>query len=339
MKRRLLVFALLTAAYAAGAQVRLAPDTLLDQRFEVDPTDTMLPFPFGDDLQWVNWDADRIPPLCDNGRVLGNWYWDSDLGDTTGMNNAFTSCSFLANKDAPNENWLITPPISITDTQAVLTWRSLSLEGPGYHDGYKVLVSTTSNAPYEGSFADTLFVAAEMLGEPLFFSLDPKDFNFSPGYVHANWYRDSTYFFLPTDNFPSNRGRMEPHSVSLSAYVGKKIYIAFLHDSQYDNTLQIDDIVVVQGVSVSAPEPLLPVTVLRVQPNPVHDFARLFFSEALRPQRLQITDAMGRVMAVRALPGLPADNVLADLSALPPGVYLAVLEADRLVQSVRLVKY
>ncbi|MDW8230182.1 MAG: choice-of-anchor J domain-containing protein [Saprospiraceae bacterium] len=339
MTRLLLICALSMAVHAAQAQARLAPDTLLVQRFEVDPTDTMLPFPFGDDLQWVNWDADRIPPLCDGGRVLGSWYWDSDLGDTTGMNSAFTSCSYLANKNLPNENWLITPPIFITDTQAILTWRSLSLEGPGYHDGYKVLVSTTSNAPYERAFTDTLFVAAEMLGDPLFFSLDPKDFTFSLGYVHANWYRDSAYFFLPTDSFPFNRGRMEPHSVSLSAYIGKKIYIAFLHDSQNDNTLQIDDIVVVQGVVVSTLEPLLNAVVLRVQPNPVRDIARLIFPEILRPERLQITDLVGRVVAVQMLHGQPTDSIFADLGALPSGVYVATLWADCPVQSARFIKY
>lgn len=317
----------------------MAPDTLLVQRFEVDPTDTMLPFPLGDDLQWVNWDADRNPPLCDGGKVSGSWYWESDLGDSTGMNNAFTSCSYLANPQLPNENWLITPPIFITDTQAILTWRSLSFEGPGFLDGYKVLVSTTSNAPYEGAFTDTLFVAAEMIAILVWGSLNPDDYLFSPGYIHAKRFTDTTYFIPANDAIPYNRGRMEPHSASLSAYTGKRIYIAFLHDSQDDNTLQIDDIVVVQGDIVSTSQPMLPALTLSASPNPVRDRLRLSFSEILRPRQLHVADALGRVVAVRPLPGLPTDGIWVDLRELPPGLYVATLYADRAVQSVRIVKH
>ncbi|MCS6928077.1 MAG: T9SS type A sorting domain-containing protein [Saprospiraceae bacterium] len=337
MKNLLSVIAVFVHVGSLCAQFQLLPDTLLVQRFEVDPTDTMLIFPLGNDLQWVNWDADRVPPQCALGMVPGAWYWESDLGDTTGLNSAFTSCSYLANPNVPNENWLITPPIFITDSQAVLTWRSLSLEGPGYLDGYKVLISTTSNAPYEGAFTDTIFVAAEMVRALVPGSLNPDDYIFSPGYVHANRYRDSAYFFLPNDTFPSNRGRMEPHAVSLSAYSRKRIYIAFLHDSRDDNTLQIDDIVVVQGISLNASHPAA-LEILRIYPNPTQGRAILFLPAVFRPTRLCVTNPVGRVVAVSAFQGYATDRVEVDLSALPVGMYWIFLDTERATFSARIVK-
>ncbi len=332
-----LILTLLTGVCSTNAQVRYAPDTLLIQRFEVDPTDTMLLFPSGNDLQWVNWDADQVPPACDFGRVPGNWFWDSDLGDST--NSAFTSCSYLKDAQKRNENWLITPPIFISDTQTILSWRSLSFEGPAFLDGYKVLISTTSNAAYDGTFQDTLFVAAEMIAALVPFSLDPKDYVFSAGYIHASGFRDTTYFIPADSNYPNNRGLMEPHAVSLTPYAGKRIYIAFVHDSQDDNILQLDDIAVVQGVGLYAPEQYRPTLRLRVLPNPARDATRLFFSEIIRPVRVQITDATGRAVSVQSLSGQPTDSLWLDMSALPSGTYVVAIVAEHAVESIRIVRY
>ncbi len=330
------MFLVMLKATGILAQRMVVPDTLLVQRFEVDPTDTILPFPLGNDMQWVNWDADLIPPLCDDGKVPGNWFWDSDLGDST--NYAYTSCSYLLTPNKPNQNWLITPPIFISDTQAVLSWRSLSFEGPAYLDGYKVLLSTTSNAPYEGAFTDTLFVAAEMIDFIVPFSLDPNDYIFSAGYVHANWFRDSAYFLPADTSYPNNRGLMEPHEVSLAPYAGKQIYIAFLHDSQDDNILQIDDIVVVQGVGLRTTNLFGQGLKLMAFPSPGRSMVRLQSTEVLRPVAIRVTDAIGRLMVEQPLHGQPTDSVVLDVSALPPGLYWVRLLADRDVQPLRLVR-
>ncbi|MBK9335696.1 MAG: hypothetical protein IPM98_03540 [Lewinellaceae bacterium] len=149
-------------------------------------------------MHWVNWDADNQPTLCgENQAVPGNWYWENDLGDLAdpAVNFAFTSCSFLADSEQANENWLITPPVLITDSTAMLAWRSAPFEGPAYMDGYKVLVSTSGNEPFAGAFTDTLFVAAEMTDILKSGSLKVEDHMFSSGYIHADGYTNPDYFF------------------------------------------------------------------------------------------------------------------------------------------------
>jgi hypothetical protein len=89
-------------------------------------------------------------------------------------------------------------------------------------DGYKILVSTTRNTPFTADFTDTLFVAAEMVDFTVPGSLNPNDYTFSFGYIHADRYTDSNYFFLITPNAGAYTGRLEPHNVPLAAYAGKK---------------------------------------------------------------------------------------------------------------------
>jgi hypothetical protein len=40
---------------AAAQIISFAPDTLLKETFEIDPSDDMLSYPNGDDIFWVNW--------------------------------------------------------------------------------------------------------------------------------------------------------------------------------------------------------------------------------------------------------------------------------------------
>ena len=43
------------------------------------------------------------------------------------------------------DDWLISPPILVTDTNTFLSWRAYSPDG-SYRDGYQVLISTTDTA-------------------------------------------------------------------------------------------------------------------------------------------------------------------------------------------------
>lgn len=341
MKQFLPTLLLLGCGLASNAQFFSIPDTLLVQHFTVDPSDTMLDFPSGFDLQWVNWDADNLPALCEP-QTPRNWYWENDLGDLTDppVNFAFTSCSYLPNGQ-PNENWLITPPIFIAHTSAELSWRSSPFEGPGYLDGYKVLVSTAGNEPFFGVFTDTLFVAAEMLDLLNGNSLDPDDYVFSPGYVHANRYTNTDYFFLahPFPNISVYRGRLEPHTVSLAQYVGQTIYIAFLHDSADDNTLQIDDIAVVQDQGIGTTAPILPELYLQVRPNPVADAALVTWQNvAAQKGLLIVSDMLGRTVLEHPIERLSAGQTRVPFGGLPAGTYSCTLRTPIGQQTVLVVK-
>jgi len=342
MKQLLLLCALLCANQTANAQFFTIPDTLLIQNFTIDPSDTMLLFPSGNDNRWVNWDADNLPTLCgEEIPVPGNWFWENDLGDLTDppVNFAFTSCSFLVENDQPNQNWLITPPVFISDSTATLNWRSSPFEGPAYMDGYKVLVSTTTNEPFENAFTDTLFVAAEMTDVLKAGSLKVEDHLFSPGYIHADGYTDTDYFFLIHPTAKSYTGRLEPRTASLAKFAGRWIYIAFLHDSTDDSILQIDDIAVVQDHPSSTASPTLFDVQLQMQPNPAGDFTSVTWrSISAREGQLILTDILGKTVLVQALDNLSSGSARLELQGLPPGTYSCTLRTAEGRQTRLLVK-
>ena len=342
MKQYLFVFYFLAVQFSLVSQSVQIPDTLLFQTFTEDPSDTFLIFPSGNDNQWVNWDADNLATVCgDNSEVPGAWYWESDLGDLSDppVNFAFTSCSFLVDPNQHNENWLITPPIFIPDAATALHWKSMPFEGPGYMDGYKVLLSTGSNEPFTGAFSDTLFVAAEMEDFLVPQSLDPNDYIFSPGYVHADRYTDTSYFFLITPSAGAYTGRLEPHTLSLAAYAGQSIYIAFLHDSTDDSVLQIDDITVVHGESTSTKTPSIKQYTLSVQPNPGSEQVLVQWTIPTQQEGLlRLTDLLGQTVLEQKTGPLNKGSIVLHIGHLPSGIYPCTLMTTAGQQTTMLVK-
>lgn len=319
-----------------------SPDTLLQHTFEgiLDPADTMLLQPSGNDVHWVNYDQDNKTGGCvSNGPTPKGWYWESDLSfiDPNAANNfALTSCSYLLNGNPQNRNWLITSPIEVPDDTYWLRWRSLSYYGPDFMDGYRVLVSTTTNFP--ANFTDTLFSAAQTIQRLVVGSLDVNDYVFSEGYIHANAYTDDDYFFVDFENDqPFYHGKLEPHSVSLSAYSGQKIYVAFLHDSFDDFQLQVDDILVTNQTSATTDfSNLLSFNIL---PNPAHDFSWVGWN-TLTPEagRLQVLDAKGKRVWEKSFAACTEGQMQLDLQGLQPGVYFCRLETSTGFATKRLIK-
>jgi hypothetical protein len=331
-------FWIISLAFAAAQSVSASADTLLLQNFDsqVDPSLSMLSVPTGFDGAWINYDADHAEGQCvssPDGPPMG-WFWDTDFSTKkTSANYAFTSCSWL-NPAKRTRNWLIAPPVFIPDSNLILTWRSLSLQGPLYHDGYQVLISTTSNIPEDLSFTDTLFTQAEMLQELKPGSLNPNDYVFSAGYIQANGYTDTNYYFLDTfftDNgqqFPFLHGKLEPHQVSLKKYADQWVYIAILHDSRDDYMLQVDDIIVRRRPTVSSPWPSS-ITTFDVFPNPATDNA--FVSWTLQTPhavRFMLMDARGSVLMDRHFDkDITAWRL--PLPSLPAGIYRCVLHSTQ----------
>jgi hypothetical protein len=128
-------------------------------------------------------------------------------------------------------------------------------------------------------------------------SIDISNFTFTPGYFHADSLRDTSYAVLwaPGDSTLMH-GLLEPHSVSLSAYAGQTVYIAFLHDSDDDYYLALDDFLVTRTLTSGASE-LERDFRLRSYPNPAEDYFNVLY-RLPAPARvlLQVMDMNGRVM-------------------------------------------
>ncbi len=343
MKNLVYTFILLSVGFAASAQ----NDTLLFEDFstpfDIAPSDFgeadgVSAVPNGTNTVWVNLDADGIP-------VGGNapsqlWYWDSlDFwGDNLGV---VKSQSWLTSFSPDNRNWLILPALQILDGNAVLSWKSAPYQGPRYMDGYTVLISTTNNdattSPHP--FTDTVFHAAEMLsivGSNS--SLSLSDYTFSDGYIHANNYTDSTYFIHPgedTIDFTSaetlNLGLLEPHSISLAAYTGKTIFIAFLHDSEDDNMIELDDILVKGTLPLSNTLKISETLGLDIYPNPTHDYLTLSYEVVANTEiSAAIYDMQGRLMQVlnNLSSTVGTHQHRLNVSNFPTGNYTIVITAE-----------
>lgn len=310
--------------HSGVAQGNLA-DTLIVEPVVGDPISLMLTTPSGFDDGWVNYDQDLGYGYCvHNGNTPLGWYIERDFGlpDSDPANNeAFTSCSYL-DGGIRNHNWLILPPVYIPDSTYQLCWRSLVFEGPAFTDGYKVLASTFSNLPASGDYSNVLFVAAEMVKpkEAGVYTLDPNDYVFSDGYIHANGFTDTSYFFLPAPDAPY-RGRMEPHCASLAAFATQTIYIAFHHDSKDDSQLQLDDIVISNdnAVAVHQPGNILDFSIV---PNPA--VATTFVRWTMKkpePGQMQLHDLSGKLVLEKHFSAYENGQLFVDLQTLPTGVY------------------
>lgn len=323
MKNLYLMIMLVLSVGVATAQ----NDTLLYENFDVDPTAGYALFNSGNDTVWVNFDSDGIPDF--NNRPP-EWFW-SDIGfasvDT--LDGCLYSSSWLLNYAPGNRNYLITPPIYISDANAQLHWKSAPRQTPRYIDGYTVMVSTTDNM--ESSFTDTLFQAAQFLSGT---GNDWANYTFSPGFVHG---LDGTYIEFDGDS-GAYLGEQRPFTESLAAYAGQTIYIAFLHDADDDNLISLDDILVT-GTLTSLNEVKNSIA-LSVYPNPANNKIELSY-QLLKtaPVSVVVYDLSGKeVMKLATSIQIAGEQKLAiDISALPSGSYQVQLSAGNTINT-RFVK-
>ena len=258
MKKQLLLIMSMACFSFANAQ----NDTLLYENFNSGS------LPAG----WMNIDEDGLLQDTTSGVLVQGWFFSEfivDSGDSLEI--VAQSSSWLQDFLPGNKDWLITPAINITDTTAMLMWESAPAQVGIYQDGYKVVVSTTTTALT--SFTDTLAVYAQ--------NINNVATDFSTGTVHTA----STPNPDMTDGF--DFGLLAQWQLSLSAYAGQTIYIAFLHDSDDDWILAIDDVMVKKGAITSIEENTV-VYNLSVFPNPTSDVIRVEFNSTVT-DNLQIT--------------------------------------------------
>ncbi len=328
-------------------------DTIFYENFEAFLDSDFGVYPFGDDTTWISFDGDGIPPYSGD-PIENSWYispeFQNAIDPVTGDTNFIAnSLSWLEGSVAGNRNWLITPPIYIPDASAVLHWRSATFQLPRYMDGYTVLASPSgSNDAPSGAFKDTLFRAASMQdilsgnGQ----TIDPSFFSFTPGYLHGNylntWSDTSLWqYYVANSDGTLNFGLLEPHSVSLSAYAGKTIYLAFLHDSDDDYYLAIDD-VLVRGNTVSVSEKDAVVTNIQSYPNPVNQFINLNFTLVRPAQQVAVTvqSIDGKVLNTSHLGSRATGQYFERfcMDFLAPGSYYLTIQVDDTQTALPFVK-
>lgn len=304
MKR---LYASLFFALTLGLLNAQIVDTVFFENFQgdEDPVPNWPLFPSGNDTTWVNNDADGLDPFSFDD-VERQWFSsefffdavDSITGET---NYVVASLSYMANFLPGNRNWLIMPPINVTDDSYTLHWKSAPFQLPRYMDGYSVWASTDGNDLYGFSnpFTDLLFQAASMdavVGEGE--SIDISNFTFTPGYFHADSLRDTTYveIWAPGDS-TLMRGYLEPHSLSLADYAGETLYVAFLHDSDDDYYLALDDFLVTRNLSSGAQDQAALDLRFRTYPNPAIDkLNALYRLSAPAKVSFRMTDMSGRML-------------------------------------------
>ena len=266
------IFTFLVAFALSGSSAfSQGTDTLLFMDFNdstIVNTDIVVSFPNGNDLTWINFDADQLADASGASRPA-EWFWSPEGFSTFDTNGVMFSNSWLA-PPAVADNWLMTPPIEITDTNAVLYWKSAPRQTPRFLDGYQVLVSTTDN--FETSFTDTLMLFAEYIAGSGTPTAGWTNYTFSPGYVHG---QNGTYIEFDNDS-GAYLGVLEPHMVSLSQYSGETIYIAFRHHTTDDNLISIDDILVTGtlGTGIAENNNL---SEYGIFPNPATDVAQVVY--------------------------------------------------------------
>lgn len=321
------IFILGISAQFAKAQ----NDTLLYENFNVDPTGAYLTLPNGNDLDWVTADLDGQTDA--NSRPV-NWYW-SDLGFSTNDTTGCIISSSWFSSPAQCNNWLITPPIQIVDANAVLYWKAAPYQTPLYLDGYKVMISTTSNLDVD--FTDTAFVAAEYLSGSSSNGANYNAYSFSPGFIHGE---DGTYTEFDASSDSSRLlGVLRPFNVSLAQYAGQTIYIAFVHDAFDDNLISVDDILVTGTLPVGLPSPDKN-SKLSVQPNPASDLMKVNFNLPVSASvNIKVYDVKGAVVKDIQRGTLLAGQQETDLnvSDLSKGNYTLKLTANNKYQQIPFV--
>lgn len=306
-----------------------AQNTILFEDFESDTINIPITLANGDDATWINADYDGLDDQSGGGRP-GEWFLSSGFANVDSTNTVLASNSWTLDP-APVANYIILPPIKLDDNSGILKWKSAPRQLPRYMDGYQVLVSTTGNFPE--NFTDTLKLFAEFTGNATIVDSSSyanlyNSFTFSNGYVHG---LDGSYVEYNGDSLRF-RGVLRPDSVSLAAYSGQTIYIAFCSGTTDDNLLSIDDILV-QGVGQNlSVDNIENINTVNVFPNPAtNDFNVAYTLNTSTKVELNVFDMNGRLVkqVSNAFQIKGNYNFNVNCNDLPAGIYNVELKTPK----------
>jgi hypothetical protein len=161
-------------------------------------------FPAG----WFLRNVDNRTPATQVTYVNDAWERREDFA-----NNVADSCAFSTSwytPAGPADDWMWTPLIGPLPANCVLKWNAVTYDA-SYPDGYQVRVMTAAQGPPTGGTG-----------------------------VMGNQVTNSTQVF----SIPAENVTWTARQISLNAYAGQSIYIAFRNNSNDEFLLLIDDVVV-----------------------------------------------------------------------------------------------
>lgn len=328
MKKFYIVFSLLFLSSVSFAQT---PDVLLSENFE----DTIIgdisgnyiediPSGLTDDPNWYNYDEDQLPDGSGNSRpsawALTFGFADVDSTSIVAYSNSWTNDASMYVK-----NWLITPSIQLTDTSAKVSWKSAPFQTPYFLDGYKVYVSNTTNDI--NSFTP-IFTAGEYNSGVCDGSNNYSNYSFATGFIHG---QDG--FFVELDpasvdgcDSSRQRGVLREFTVSLSAYAGEKVYIAFVHETRDDNLLSLDDILITEFTDPTFSINENGTMNGSIFPNPADQFINVTFDvNAYHNVNVSLIDSKGATLYSSLI---NEGNTVINTSNIAAGVYYVKLNSD-----------
>jgi hypothetical protein len=349
-----ILLALLTIGLAFSAQSQI-----LEQDFQGFDEGGDIPFvEEPDDAEAEDWLSVDLDNTADANARPQNWYGTTDFRYSVeespeDTNFVMASSSWLDGFAPGNRNYLITPEVAIEDGY-VLNWSSGVFHTPRYADGYSVRISPDADmTDLETNFSDLLFSQAQMVEEvswvvDYYPGIDYGGCAAAAGISQEEidatcWYPEEIgdgtggTAYISADNHTltdfilesgtSYVGLLEPHTVDLSAYAGMTVRIAWVHDSDDDNLVMVDDISVEMASSVVE---FNFDQLINMYPNPATDNLNFNFTSLVKDNAIvNIYDAAGKVVVTETFSGnnLNAFHAV-DVEALGAGIYSVQVTID-----------
>lgn len=321
-KTALATLAILIGSFGVKAQT---PDTLFFQDFNDWPY-----YLEAIDSVFTTFDEDQITDF--NG-LPGNWFVGNlGNGGADSAEICAVSSSWLSGFAPGNRNWLVLPGFHLADNTGVLRWKSAPALGNLYLDGYTVAISNNPDFYYDPTFseADTLAHFAQ--------NMNDNENDFSAGTMHTNLDMNAPINVASVTQYP---GLLTEWEVDLSAYAGQTVYIGFLHNSDDDNYIALDDILLFgNGGMVGLSENKLESTDVQLYPNPANEQINLTFDfEALQNITIQIYNAAGQLVQTENLNGTKGTNKQnINIQNLNTGIYFLHLQSGETTITKHLIK-
>jgi hypothetical protein len=277
------------------------------------------------DSIFINYDEDGISDF--NGLAQGWFVGNFGNGGADSIESVALSSSWLSGFQPGNRNHLRLPGFQLNDASGVLSWRSAPALGNLYMDGYSVLVSTIDPDFYLAvgpTNCDTLMHFAQ--------NLNDDETQFSTGLHHTNFDTLAPLNISSATQYP---GKLVQWQVSLAAYAGQTVYISFLHNSDDDNFIAIDDILL---FGAGGPTTLneSAETKARLYPNPVQDLLNIELSNQESFNLIEIYNSMGQLMMVENGNSMYSKQI--DVSQLSTGIHLINIYGDQGKTSTQFIK-
>lgn len=259
---------------------------------------------------------------------------DTTIYDTT-INVGLRSFSWFEDEDRAL-SVLLSPPVWISKDNAKLNWKSMPIQGPRYQDGYKVYIlngnsnkiTSTDPSSHTPSFImkemNNSIITPSDKDSSLFKIYEQNGFIPQLGVMHKK-------YTLPA---PSNTGLidssrqhpfMQEFEIDLANYSGY-IQILFFHDSNDDNGIIIDDILIT-GTEISGTKNISKKQIVSY-PNPASKTITFDIKEVTNYKKIQVYSILGELVLIKENSFSNKGKISIDINHLNSGIYQVEITSD-----------